>query len=354
MRAAIIGLPQSGKSTVFTAVSGLVAPPGEGVREHLAVVHVPEPRLKFLADLYHPKKVVEATMEFLDIPGFSLDDAHGQEGFRKHLPSVRQSDVLVAVIRDFESEEVPPYRDRVDPQADLQELWDEFLFADFDTVTNRVEKLEKTLAKPTKSHDKDKRELAVLTRCRQGLEDNQPLSSIISGPEEASLLGSFGFLTEKPLVIVYNVPDDRAAAPPPEPPPHALATINLCASTEAEIAQLDEDDQPAFLADLGLAEPACDRLVRTCFDAIGLITFLTAGPEEVRAWAIPKGIPAAEAAGKIHTDLARGFIRAETVAYDDLVQAGDMRAAKAAGKVRQEGKTYIVQDGDVITVKFNV
>ncbi len=354
MRSAIIGLPSSGKSTVFTAATGLVPQPGHAPREQVGVVRVPEPRLKFLAELYQPKKVTEATIEFVDVPGFSLDDPHGQDEFRRHLPTIRQSELLVAVVRDFEDQTVPAYRDRVDAKADLSELWEEFLFADFDTVNTRVEKLEKALGKPSKTHDEEKKELALLLRCREGLENGQPLSAVLGGPDEARMVGSFGFLTEKPLVVVYNVAEDRAAEPAPPPPEHAVGAISLCAQTEAEIAQLEPDDRPAFLADLGLQAPACDRVVQTCFSALGLILFFTVGPNEVRAWPLAGGTPAVEAAGKIHTDLARGFIRAETVAYADLVETGDMRSAKSAGKVRQEGKTYVVQDGDVITIKFNV
>ncbi len=355
MRAAIIGLPQSGKSTVFTAATGQEIAPGEGGREHLGVVSVPEPRLKFLADLYQPKKVTEATIELVDVPGLSLRDAHGQEEMRKHLPAIRQAELMVAVIRDFKDDNVPAYRDRVDPQADLDELWSEFLFADLEAVTTRIEKLEKALSKPTKTHDQEKRELALLTRCREGLEEEKPLSAILTSPDDARALGGFAFLTEKPLVVLYNVAEDRANEDPPPAPAHALAALNISALTEAEIAGLEPEDRAAFLSDLGLESPARDRLIRTCFDALGLISFLTAGgKDEARAWPVPTGITAVEAAGKIHSDLARGFIRAETVAYDDLLAAGDMRGAKAAGKVRQEGKNYVVQDGDVILFKFNV
>jgi GTP-binding protein YchF len=355
MRAAIIGLPLSGKTTVFAAVTGLTAPPQDVGHEHIGVVHVPEPRLAFLADLHKSKKVTEAAIEFLDVPGLSLDDARGQEEMRKHLPAIRESDLLVAVVRDFQDDNVPAYRDRVDPQADLEELWSEFLFADLDAVTTRIEKLEKALAKPTRTHDQEKKELALLTRCREGLENEKALSEVIASPEESRALGGFAFLTEKPLLVVYNVTEDRVAEPPSPPPAHALATLNLSAQTEAEIAQLEPDDRAAFMADLGLEAPAGERLIRTCFGALGLITFLTAvGAEEARAWAIPKGSTAVEAAGKVHTDMARGFIRAEVVAYEDLAKAGDVRSAKAAGVVRQEVKTYVVQDGDVIQFKFNV
>lgn len=355
MRAAIIGLPQSGKTTVFQAVTGLSVPVHEVGREHLGVVSVPEPRLEFLGELYNPKKLTEATIEVVDVPGLSLADARGQEEMRKHLPAVRQSELLVAVIRDFKDRHVPPYRDRVDPAADLEELWSEFLFADLDAVTTRVEKLEKALSKPTRTHDQEKKELALLERCREGLEQDRPLSEVLALPDDRRALASFAFLTEKPMVVVYNVSEDRLGEPPPEVPKHAVAAIRMSARTESDVLQLDPQERAEFLAELGIESTARDRLIRTTFDALGLISFLTAGgPEEARAWSIPSGTTAVDAAGKIHTDLARGFIRAEVVAYDDLKATGDMRSAKAAGLVRQEGKNYLVRDGDVILFKFNV
>lgn len=354
MRAAIVGLPQSGKSTLFAAATGQVPDPYEVPQEHLGVVQVPDARLDHLARLYQPKKVTHATIEFLDVPGFSLADQHGIDGFRRHLPAIRQAELLVGVIRDFTNPAVPPYRDRVDAPADLRELWEEFIFADLEAVTNRVERLEKTLKKPSKSHDLEKRELQLLERCQQALENTEPLSAVLTSEEDKKQMASFAFLTEKPWLVVYNVDEDRAAEAGPPCPPQAQAAITLCAETEADIAQLDAADRPDFLRELGVREPAEDRLIRLCYEALGLIPFLTAGDKEVRAWTIKRGDTALEAAGRIHSDLARGFIRAETVAYDDLVAAGDMRGAKAAGHVRQEGKAYIVQDGDILNIKFNV
>ena len=186
------------------------------------------------------------------------------------------------------------------------------------------------------------------------MENEQPISAAIQSDEERKLLMGFAFLTELPLVVVIKVNEDQAAAPAPFEYPHAHRTIALCADTEEQIAQLPPEDREAFLADLGVSEPAHDRLIHVCYDAVGLISFLTVGQDEVRAWPVKRGSDAVTAAGKIHTDIARGFIRAETVAYDDLRTAGDLKAAKAAGKVRLEGKTYIVQDGDVIDFRFNV
>lgn len=355
MKVALIGPPQSGKSTVFAAVTGQSVDPAAMDKERLAVVKLPEPRLAFLAQLFKPKKSVEVTFEFLDVPGFSLADHHGQAELKRHLPNIRQTDALVAVVRAFESDSVLPYRDRIDPKADLDELHAELLFADLETVTSRIEKLETSAAKQTKVPEDEKREIALLHRCRDVLENDRPLSDAIQNDDEKKIAGSFQFLTEKPFIAVINVSDRDAAADSPFQYEKALDTLALSSQTEAEIAQLPSDDQAAFLEDLGVRESAGDRLLKTTFHAMGLISFLTGGgTNEVRAWPLRKNATALEAAGKIHTDIAKGFIRAETVAFEDLEAAGDMKNAKAAGKVRLEGKTYQVQDGDVITFRFNV
>ena len=354
MKAAIIGLPYSGKSTLFSAATSLKPKPGDLPAERHAVVSVPDPRLDLLAALAKPKKVILATIEFVDIPGFSLADAHGQDDLRKYLPTVRNCDLLVLVVRDFQNPAVPAYRDRVDPAADLAELRDEFLFADLETVTKRIEKLEKALTKPTKTHDQEKKEMALLGSCQEALESNKPLSTAITTPEEAGMVANFAFLTEKPAIVVYNVDDERAAEHAVATPEHFHSAVALCADVEAQINDLDPEDRPAFLADLGIEVPARDKLIKSCYEAMHFVSFLTMGPEAAQAWPIKRGTVALEAAGKIHSDLARGFIRAETVAYNDLAEAGDLKNAKAAGKVRQEGKTYVVQDGDVINIKFNV
>ena len=350
MHTAIIGLPQSGKSTVFAAVTGKTVDPFAPPEPRRALAHVPDPRLAFLAQLCNPKKVTEETIEFLDVPGFSLDTQKGRDDWRRMLPTVRLADLLVVVVRAFESEAVPPYRGRVNPPADFAEVWDELIFADLETVTNRTEKIEAALKKPSKSHDAEKHELALLTRCREALEAGTPLSTVITSVEDRKLVRSFAFLTELPIVCVLNVSDDQGATAVPLELEHVSASLVLSAEIEAEIRTLDHQDRAAFLADLGLEEPARDRLIHACYQAGGLISFLTMGPPEVRAWSIPKGSTAVEAAGRVHTDFARGFIRAETVAFDELMAHGDMKNAKAAGKVRKEGKTYVVQDGDVLLI----
>jgi hypothetical protein len=238
----------------------------------------------------------------------------------------------------------------VDGRGDFEAVWDEIIFADLDAVTTRVERIEAQLKKPTKTHDTEKRELALLERCREALESGLPLSSVVNADEDRRQVSSFAFLTEKPLICVRNVSDELAPTAEALAIDHVTGGVALSASIEAEIAMLDPDDRPSFLADFGLATPAHDRLVELCYKACGLISFITVGADEVRAWTVSKGANAVEAAGKIHTDIARGFIRAETVAYDDLVAHQDMKGARAAGKVRKEGKSYIVQDGDIINI----
>lgn len=353
MKAALVGLPASGKSTLFTAVTGTPSDPYAAPEVRHSVVRVPDERLRYLAKLYQPKKVTEATIEFVDVPGASLDDAAGQDEWRRLLPQVRLADVLVVVVRDFENDSVPAYKDRIDARADFQAVWEEFIFADLDAVTTRLERLEKALKKPTRTHEAEKREQALLLRCKEALEAEQPLSTVLRGEDERRQLASFAFLTEKDVVCVRNVSEDRARDAVPLDVPYVKASIALSAEIEAEIAQLDETERAVFLSDLGLTEPARDRLIRACYRAGGMISFLTMGPDEVRAWTLREGATAVDAAAQIHTDLANAFIRAETVAYDDLVAHVDLKGAKAAGKVRKEGKHYIVKDGDILNILAN-
>ena len=353
MKAALIGLPQSGKSTVFSAVTGKAADPYASPEPKHAVVKVPDERLDFLSKLVNPKKYTEATIDFVDIPGVALNDPKGRDDWRRLLPEVRKAEVLVVVVREFADPSVPMYQDRIDARADLAVVWDELVFADLEAVTNRVEKLAKSIHKPTKTQDADKKEHALLLKCQAALEAGEPLSNILTHDDERRDVSSFSFVTDKPIVVVRNISDDVCASRDEWDVPHAQAVMTLKADIESEIAQLPAEDRPAFMEEMGLSESALDRLIQICYDACGLISFLTMGPEEVRAWTIPRGATAQEAAGKIHSDLARGFIRAETVAYDDLVAHEGMKGAKAAGRARKEGKTYVVQDGDVLLILAN-
>jgi hypothetical protein len=348
----IVGFPFSGKSALFTAISGVPKDHLRPAEENLAAVKIHEPRLEYLEKLYSPKKRTEPTIDFIDLPGSAEGDDE-KAGLEKHLPTLRMSDALVLIVRGFESASVPMHGGRIDPQADLQKLREEMLFADLLTCSTRLEKLEKAAAKPSKDRDHQLREVAVLERCRDALEYSKPLSKVIQPGEEEKLVRSFGFLTQKPDVVVVNVGERDIGKPPSLRDGHAIDTLAVCASLEADLMQMDAADRPGFMREYGIQALAHARIVRACFDALAMICFLTAGPEEVRAWAVPRGTTAVEAAARVHTDLARGFIKAETVAFDDLYKAGSMRDAKAAGRVRQEPKTYVVQDGDVILIKHS-
>ena len=354
MRLGLIGPPQSGKTMLFSAITGRAIDPAAAVQEQMASVSMPDERLEWVAQQQRPKRVTPASLEFVDVPGFSLATAHGRAEFLRHVPSLRQCDGLVAVVRGFADVSVPAYRERIDPPADLKELREELLLADLEQVTNRLDRLDKQSRKPTAHKEADKHEMELLRRCQEALEQEHPLSAVSQSEEEARLLRSFAFLTEKPLVAVLNVSEQEAANPPVLEAAGGRTSLSLCAKLEAEIEQLAEADRGTFLAELGISEPAARRVTRACYEALGLISFFTCNEQEARAWSVPRGTKALEAAGKIHTDMARGFIRAEVVAFADLRAAGGFKQAKATGKIRLEGKEYEVQDGDVILFRFNV
>ncbi len=356
MRVALIGPPSSGKTMLFAAIAeagGSHVDMSRPDQPHIAVVKVPDERLPWLAELYKPKKVTPAELEFLDLPGFDLTSEAGRSRTKQHWAAMRQSDMMVFVVRAFADPTVPAYRDRVDVAGDVDELLTEMIFADLEQVTNRIEKLEVTLRKPTGKQDEQKRELALMNRMREALELEQPIASVIESDAEAKMTRSFAFLSEKPVLIVTNCSEDAAGESGPETL-RDRPCIQLSARIEEELAELGDEERAEFLADLGIEAAARDRVIQACYSALNLVSFLTVGDDECRAWSIPAGTPAVEAAGEIHSDIQRGFIRAELAAYDDLRAAGDMKAAKAAGQVRLEGKTYIVADGDVINFRFSV
>jgi GTP-binding protein YchF len=356
MRVGFIGPIQSGKSTLFAAVAesgGSSVDLSRPDQPHLAVVKVPDERLTRLGELYKPKKFTPAELELLDLPGFDLSDDAGRSRAKTHWPAMRQCDGLALVVRSFADDSVAAYRSRVDPKADVEELLAELLFADMEQVTARVEKLETSVKKPTPKRDEQLRELELMKRLLEALENETPISDVIANEAEDKLVRSFGFLTQKPALVVVNCGETDVSDADAESIAN-VPTLKLSAKIEEEIAELPAEDRGEFLLDLGLTVSAGDRLVRACYARMNLISFLTVGDDECRAWTIPAGTEAVEAAGKIHSDIARGFIRAETVAYDHFHTAGDMKAAKAAGHVRLEGKTYIVKDGDIINFRFNV
>ncbi len=355
MKVALIGLMQSGKSTILSAISGRAIPPIGSTNIEEAVMPVPDERLDWLTELYKPKKTVHATTDCLDVPGFSFTDEHGRAAARRLINQIRTMDMLVLVVRAFENSSVPAYRTGVDPARDLTELHTEIMLADLELVATRIERLEKQVNKPTKTQSQDKQELALQQKLQQALEAEKPISSVIENESELEAIKSFGFLTLKPIVVVVNVGENQLDSSFEfESVDASAVVVTMCANLEDELSKLDADSRAEFMADLGIKAPAANKFVNSCYSALGLISFLTVGSDEVRAWPIKKGTCALDAAGKVHSDIKRGFIRAETMAFADLKELGDEKAVKAAGKARLEGKTYIVQDGDIIDFRFNV
>jgi len=348
MKVAIAGLMQSGKSTLVSAISGKPVPPLGAVAVEEVVAPVPDERLDWLTQLYQPKKTVHATIDCLDLPGMSFADEHTRAAARRLFNQVRTVDMFVIVVRGFD--------EGTGAARSLSDIKTEFLLSDLELVATRVERLEKQIHKPTKTQAHDKAELAVQLKLQEALEAEKPLSTVIRDEAELDLVKSLGFLTLKPLMVAVNVAEDRiteridlADVVGPD-----VEVITLCASLESELAQLDDVSRPEFMADMGITEPAAKRFVQSCYRTLGLISFLTVGKDEVRAWPIRQGTTAHDAAGKVHSDIKRGFIRAETIAYADIRELGDEKSCKAAGKVRLEGKSYVVQDGDIINFRFNV
>jgi len=352
----LIGLLQSGKSTILSAVSGKALPtPGTTAIEE-AIVPVPDERLDWLSEYHKRKKTTYATIDCLDVPGLNLTDEHGRVAARRLIGQIRTVDMLVLVVRAFEDPVVAPYRNRVDPIEDLAELRTELLLADLELVATRIERLEKQVHKPTKTQAQDKAELALQKKLQETIEAEKPISSAIETDAERNLVKSLGFLTLKPVAVAVNVGEehvgesfdfgDRLGEDVP--------VVTICAKLEHELAQLDAASRAEFMTELGISEPATGRFVRSCYSAMGLISFLTVGSDEVRAWSVKRGTIAHDAAGKVHTDMKRGFIRAETYSFDELREFGDEKALRAAGRIRLEGKDYVVQDGDVINFRFNV
>jgi GTP-binding protein YchF len=334
MRVGLVGFAGGGKSTLFQLLTGATPDPGKVHAGQVGVATLTDPRLDFLAELHRPKKVTPATVEMLDTPGL-MPGTHGDNPQR--LALIREGDALVIVLGAFAGG---------DPAADLAAVRDEILFADLGVVTNRAERLEASVKKPRPDREQQLKELDVVKRVLAALDAGEPIASLGLTEEEKKPMRSFGLLTDKPQVVVVNtaqghdVPEAlRAAAP------DALA---IDAKLELELSQLDPEERRAFMADLGVTEFGRDRVIRKAYDAVGIITFFTAGEPEARGWNLERGGSAVDAAGKIHTDLARGFIRAEVTAFDDLARCGSVKEAKAKNLVRLEGKDYVVKDGDVV------
>lgn len=345
---------QSGKSSILSAISGKAMPQIGSTAIEEAMVPVPDERIDWLTELYQPKKTTLATIDSLDLPGLSFTDEHGRAAARRLINQIRNVDMLVLVVRAFDNPSVPPYRNSIDPVRDVSELKTELLLADLELVTTRIERLEKEVNKPTKTQARDKIELALQKKLQEAIESERPISTAVETEAEKEMIKSLAFLTQKPMAVVVNASEGDLSKQFNFGLDSSIPVITLCATLEKELSQLDAASRKEFMADLGITEPAAKKFVNNCYSALGLISFLTSGPDEVRAWPIKQGTTALDAAGKIHSDIKRGFIRAETIAFEDLKNLGDEKAVKAAGKMRLEGKTYIVKDGDIINFRFNV
>ncbi len=358
MKAGILGLSLAGKSTLFQLLTGTPAPqPGGRPEPRVGIARVPDPRVGRLAEIFQPKKRTLATVEYVDVPGV----AKGEGQALVDLPALRGVDVLVHVVRAFDSDMAPHPEGSNDALRDAKMLELELILADLATVERRLERLEANIKKANKAEDVSER--AIFLRLKQALEAEQPLRELALSDEEKARLRGYALLSGKPMLLVANLGEqeirDAAAwlersgllAFAQKP---ACAVCAVSAQVEAEMAELSSEDAQAFRDDLGLKEPVLDRVIRTTYELLGLISFLTAGEDECRAWTIERGTRAQEAAGAIHSDIERGFIRAQVVAFEDLVAAGSIAACREKGTLRLEGRDYLVQDGDVIEFKFNV
>jgi GTP-binding protein YchF len=346
MKVGLVGFAGSGKSTVFSTLTGLPAPVGHGGEPRLGAVKVPDDRVDTLSKIFSPKKTTYAEIVFCDVPG-----EHGAERkglSRKALQQIRDQEVLCLVLRAFPN---PALEGDPDPLADLEAFHTECLLADLEIVERRLDRAKK---------DKlDALELAAFQSMKSTLERGLPLRSLPAAALNRELLKGYTLLTDRPLLVVLNRAESEAAQPIPPAMAARLVELHagglvLSASVEAEIAAMDAADRAAFLEDLGLKESALTRFIRTAYGLLDLISFLTVGPDEVRAWPIRRGATARQAAGRIHSDLERGFIRAEVIPYKTFMEYGSEQAVKDAGRLQIEGKDYVVADGDILHVRFNV
>lgn len=361
MKVAIIGLANTGKTTIFNALTGLNVEttiyPTLVAEPHIGMVRVPDKRLDKLSEIYNPKKTTCATVEYIDFLGLTKGDT---EQNKKVFELIKDTDAIVHVIRGFEDEVIMHPLGHIDPKRDAETVELEMIFGDLELIDKRLERMEQGLKRGKKPDEAEKK---LLLKCKENLENETPLRDLEFSEEEQKAMRHLQFMSIKPEVIVLNVTEADIASAGTATMISELEGIfkgkqvkilSLCGKIEMEIAQLSPEEARGFLDDLGISEPALDRLIRVSYDLLGLISFLTAGEDEVRAWTINRGLNAQKASGKIHSDIERGFIRAELVSYDDFIQYGGLAGAREKGLLRLEGKTYEVKDGDIINFRFNV
>ncbi len=362
MKIGLVGLPLVGKTTFFNLLTNAHAEISNfasgKVSSNIGSAKVPDRRIDFLSSLYKPKKTTYAQIDFTDVPGLVSGASTGKGVGNQFLEDIRKVDALVHIVRAFENNDVLHVEGSIDPMRDIETINLELLFADLGIIDNRITRIQSG-KKVTKEN---LAELEVLKKCKEGLENGLLIHQITLSDEERELLKTFSFLSEKPMILAVNIDEDslKSSSYPQKEEILKYASernvpvIEVCARAEMEISELDEEDRLIFMEEMGIKKSGIDVLASTTYDYLGLISFLTAGEDEVRAWTIRKSTDARKAAGKIHSDIERGFIRAEVVKFKDIEELGSEKKAKEKGLYRLEGKEYIVQDGDIINFRFNV
>lgn len=362
MQIGIVGLPNSTKTTIFNALTKSqveTAVTSSGQAEvHTAIVEVPDRRVDALSSMFNPKKTTYARVQYNDVAGLKIGAGKDGSLSGQLLNTLSQSDALLHVVRAFEDDRIPHPDGKVDAGRDLTALDFEFLISDLQIAERRLERLSHDLDRKGTYSERaaDQAEFNVLTRIKEALENEKPVRSLDFSPAELKITRGFQFLTAKPVLIALNVGDEGSEDPADFSISRTENGEIVCihGALEMEIAQLNDDDAEMFMQEYGISEPGLNRMIRLNYELLGLQSFFTVGEDEVRAWTVRKGATAVEAAGTIHSDLARGFIRAEVVSYQDLIEAGSLSAVKKMGKARLEGKDYIVRDGDILNIRFNV